>query len=74
LFKFTENAHFAAFYTLPAPNGHIFTSLNASTPPTFDKSSYHPEMFMGQYINTGNHFVSRIISPTGEGWYHDGMD
>jgi hypothetical protein len=23
---------------------------------------------------TGNHFVSRIISPTGEVWYHDGIE
>ena len=23
---------------------------------------------------TGNHFVSRLISPTGEVWYHDGIE
>ena len=27
----------------------------------------------GAIYYTGNHFVSRIISPTGEVWYHDGI-
>ncbi len=28
----------------------------------------------GAIYYTGNHFVSRIISPTGEVWYHDGIE
>ena len=28
----------------------------------------------GVLYYTGNHFVSKIISPTGEVWYHDGID
>jgi Helitron helicase-like domain at N-terminus/PIF1-like helicase len=28
----------------------------------------------GVIYYTGNHFVSRIISPTGEVWYHDGIE
>ena len=28
----------------------------------------------GAIYFTGNHFVSRIISPTGEVWYHDGIE
>jgi len=28
----------------------------------------------GVVYYTGNHFVSRIISPTGEVWYHDGIE
>jgi hypothetical protein len=28
----------------------------------------------GTIYYTGNHFVSRIISPTGEVWYHDGIE
>jgi len=33
-----------------------------------------PRNVHGAIYYTGNHFVSRIISPTGEGWSHDGMD
>ena len=28
----------------------------------------------GVIYYTGNHFVSRIISPTGDVWYHDGIE
>ena len=28
----------------------------------------------GVIYYTGNHFVSRLISPTGEVWYHDGIE
>ena len=28
----------------------------------------------GAIYYTGNHFVSKIISPTGEVWYHDGIE
>ena len=28
----------------------------------------------GAIYYSGNHFVSRIISPTGEVWYHDGIE
>jgi hypothetical protein len=28
----------------------------------------------GAIYYTGNHFVSRIISPTEEVWYHDGIE
>jgi hypothetical protein len=28
----------------------------------------------GAIYYTGNHFVSRIVSPTGEVWYHDGIE
>ena len=28
----------------------------------------------GVLYYTGNHFVSRMISPTGEVWYHDGIE
>jgi len=28
----------------------------------------------GAIYYTGNHFVSRIISPTGDVWYHDGIE
>jgi hypothetical protein len=28
----------------------------------------------GVIYYTGNHFVTRIISPTGEVWYHDGIE
>ena len=28
----------------------------------------------GAIYYNGNHFVSRLISPTGEVWYHDGIE
>src|ERR1700678_3161556 len=28
----------------------------------------------GAIYCTGNHFVSKIISPTGDVWYHDGIE
>ena len=31
-------------------------------------------LIRGAIYYTGNHFVSRIISPTGEVWYHDGIE